>query len=242
MLEDFWRSASPATERFDASRVASIPEPARCYLEHAIAPGTLLASAVRLRMRGEIRIGRWLPFHAEQVIHAERGFIWRAAVPRFGIPLIRGFDRLVDGAGAMRWRLFGLFPVMVASGPDITRAAVGRVNAESIWLPSVPVRDDVRWTARDNRKAAATFRHDSEPVEFEIDGRGRAQSVRMRRWSNPGGGAFRLVDFGGVLEAVATFGGYTIPSRVRVGWFIGTPRFEAEGEFFRAAIEDAAFR
>jgi hypothetical protein len=35
---------------------------------------------------------------------------------------------------------------------------------------------------------------------------------------------------------------YTIPTRVRVGWYFGTSRFESEGEFFRATIEDAIFR
>src|SRR5437764_11648935 len=104
MLEDLWRSAPAATEPFDPTPLGSVPEPARRYLEHAIAPETLLASAVRLQMRGEIKLGRWFPFRAEQVIHAKRGFIWHANVRRFGIPLFGGFDRLLDGAGEMRWK------------------------------------------------------------------------------------------------------------------------------------------
>lgn len=242
MLESLWRSALSASERFDTRRLASVPEPVRRYLEHAIAAGTPLASAVRLRMRGEIKLGRWLPFRAEQVIHADRGFVWAAAVPLFGIPLIRGFDRLVDGTGEMRWKLLGLIPVMTASGPDITRAAVGRLQAESIWLPSVLVREDAHWTATDAHHAAAVFNQQPEPVEFSIDEQGRLRSVQMQRWSNPDRGAFRLVDFGGMLEDERTFDGYTIPTRVRVGWFFGSPRFEAEGEFFRATIEQAIFR
>ena len=79
-------------------------------------------------------------------------------------------------------------------------------------------------------------------MEFEIDEHGQLQSVKMQRWGNPNGAAFRLVDFGGFMEAEGTFGGYTIPTRVRVGWYFGSPRFEAEGEFFRATIEHAAFR
>jgi hypothetical protein len=96
MLENLWRSTVSAKGRFDISRLACVPEPARRYLEHAIAPGTPLVSAVRLRMHGEIKLERWFPFRAEQVIHADRGFVW-ATVPLFGIPLIRGFDRLIDG-------------------------------------------------------------------------------------------------------------------------------------------------
>jgi hypothetical protein len=242
MLESLWRSPLRAKEPLDISRLAGLPEPARRYLEHAIAPGTPLASAVRLRMRGEIKLGRWLPYRADQVIHADRRFVWAATVSLLGIPVIRGFDRLVDGCGEMRWKLLGVVPVMTASGPDITRAAAGRLAAESIWLPPVLAGDDVRWTAVGGQHATAAFEQHPQAVEFSIDEHGRLRSVRMQRWSNPGGGAFRLVDFGGFLEDERTFDGYTIPSRVRVGWFFGSPRFEAEGEFFRATIEQATFR
>jgi len=38
------------------------------------------------------------------------------------------------------------------------------------------------------------------------------------------------------------FGGYTIPTRVQICWYFGTDRFEPEGEFFRATIDDAIYR
>jgi len=61
------------------------------------------------------------------------------------------------------------------------------------------------------------FGRDPEPVELEIDDHGKPHSVRMRRWINPGGGSFGLVECGGVLESEATFSGYTIPTRGDVG-------------------------
>ena len=241
MLDELWNGVADATEVFDGRRAGNVPEPARRYLEHAITRGTSLASAVRLRMHGEIKVGRWRRFHADQVTHADRGFVWQATVALLGIPLIRGFDSLVDGAAEMRWKLFGIVPVMTASGADVTRSAVGRHEAESLWLPSTLVRHDVQWTARDARHAAAAFR-DSHTVDFAIDERGRLESIRLQRWGNPGGGACRWVDFGAVIEEERTFAGYTIPTRVRVGWYFGSPRFDAEGEFFRAMIEQATFR
>lgn len=60
--------------------------------------------------------------------------------------------------------------------------------------------------------------------------------------ANPGGGPFRYVPFGAVVEEDRRFGDYTIPSRLRVGWYIGTDRFEREGEFFRVTVDDAAYR
>ena len=59
---------------------------------------------------------------------------------------------------------------------------------------------------------------------------------------NPVGGAFHYADFGGLVEEESTFDGYTIPTRMRIGWYFGTERFEAEGEFFRVTIDDALFR
>jgi len=38
------------------------------------------------------------------------------------------------------------------------------------------------------------------------------------------------------------FSGYTIPTRMRVGWHFGTPKFDTEGEFFRVVIDDAIYR
>ena len=242
MLDALWNSATFATGLFQPDELVALPEPARRYLQHALAPGARLASAVRLRMQGQIKLGRWLPFRAEQVIHAERGFIWAATVPLFGIPFIRGFDRFLDGSGEMRWKLLNRMPVMTASGPDVTRAASGRFDIECFWLPSLLVRPGIEWTATDADHAVATLALGHEPVTFEIGDNGRPHSVRMRRWGNPAGGPFELLDFGGLLESEATFDGYTIPNRVRAGWYFGTPRFESEGEFFRATIEAATFR
>jgi hypothetical protein len=60
------------------------------------------------------------------------GFEWTA---RAG-GVLSGFDRYADGRVEMRWKLFGLLPVMRAAGPDVTRSAAGRAAAETIWLPT----------------------------------------------------------------------------------------------------------
>ncbi|HTM01395.1 MAG TPA: DUF6544 family protein, partial [Candidatus Omnitrophota bacterium] len=70
---------------------------------------------------------------------------------------------------------------------------------------------------------------------------GRLESVVYARWGNPDGGLFRYENFGGVMEAEAAFQGYTIPTRMRMGWYFGSDRFEREGEFIRIVIDDARF-
>lgn len=243
-LEDLWNFPPPrALGTFDIGRVRDVPNAVRRYLGHAITAGTPLASAVRLQMHGEIKLKAWYPFSAEQVIRWDRGMIWNATVRIHGVPLCGG-DRFLDGQGAMRWKLLGIVPIVNASGPDITRSTAGRVNIESIWLPSVLCSDEVSWTAVDDSHLYAKFlAHDeTAEIDYRIDNRGSLQSVNMPRWGNPEGAAFHYANCGGFIQDERTFGGYTIPSRLRVGWYFGTERFEAEGEFFRVTIDDAIYR
>lgn len=242
-LDELWNSSPIAERRFDPAGLAPMPEPARRYLQHAIAPFRPLARAVRLKMHGEIKLKRWLPFEAEQIISWQRGMIWRAAVQMQALS-IRGSDTWVDGEGAMRWRLFGIVPVMSASGPDITRSAAGRVNIESIWLPSVLCDAEIAWTASGPSRFHASFtaHGDAAEIDYVTSENGALQSGSMPRWGNPDGGPFRLVNFGAVVEQEGHFGGFTIPTRVRAGWHFGTDRFERDGEFFRATIDDAIYR
>ncbi len=113
-------------------------------------------------MHGEIKLKRWLPFTAEQVIRSDSQMMWKATVRRNGIP-IRGFDRLVGGEGAMQWKVLGIVPVMTTSGPDITRSTVGRLEAESVWLPSA-LRLRVGWHA-----TKGGFESDGEFFRVVID-------------------------------------------------------------------------
>ena len=168
---------------------------------------------------------------------------WRASVRMSGLA-IRGFDRLVDGEGEMRWKLLGLFPVMTASGPDISRSAASRFVTEAVWLPSILCGDDVRWTAEGPLCAVAHCQAFGESADLTLTmaESGRALSIKLARWGNPEGGPFRYAAFGAVAEEERTFAGFTIPSRIRAGWHFGTERFERDGEFFRATIEEAVYR
>jgi uncharacterized protein DUF6920 len=241
--DELWNSIPPAEQSFEPGTLTRLPETARRYLEHAIAPGTRLASAVRLRMHGEIKLRRWFPFTAEQVIGWERGMIWRAVVWMHGVP-IRGFDRLLGGGGEMEWKVLGLIPLVNAAGPDVTRSAAGRVAAESVWLPSALCREEVSWTAVGASVARASFIVEGEraDVDYGVDGEGRLTSMRLQRWGNPEGGAYHETAFGGLAEGEGTFDGYTIPTQLRIGWHFGTERFEPEGEFFRVTVDLAEYQ
>jgi hypothetical protein len=73
----------PEPGRFDPAELDGLPEPVRRHLTQAVAPGTPLHTSARLRMRGSIKVGRWLPFRAREVLNPQHGFVWtaRAAGP-----------------------------------------------------------------------------------------------------------------------------------------------------------------
>ncbi|MBC6432946.1 hypothetical protein FM036_20275 [Nostoc sp. HG1] len=243
-LNELWESASICDRVFYPELLTDLPDLARRYLEQAIAPGTQLASAVRLWMHGDIKLGqKWHPFKGEEVICWNRGMIWKATTWMQGLP-IWGADRVVDGVSNMQWKILGLFPVMKASGDDITRSGVGRVQGESVWLPSVFCNLDISWMELGASKVQANFTTLSEPAKLTltVNDRGMLKQVKFHRWGNPQGGEFHYVDFGGIIEESGTFGGYTIPTRLRLGWFFESDRFESEGEFFRCTIDKAVYR
>ena len=226
-LTELWQSSPPR-------KVLHTFEDRPSYLAHAMAPGLVPATSVRLRMHGEIRLQKWRSFEAEEVLHRDRGFVWKARVCS-----IRGTDSLVDGVGKASWNLLGVIPVLRASGRDVSRSATGRWLAESLFLPTMllPENGAVWWGSR------VTLEKFGEAVTLKLtlgEG-GRLKAFQGMRWGNPLGAPFGYYPFGGIVEEERPFGGYTIPSTLRVGWRFGTPGWE-EGEFFRMTVDDADYR
>jgi Family of unknown function (DUF6544) len=188
-------------------------------------------------MRGRIKIGRWLPFRARQVLDPHHGFVWAARTAG----VITGSDRYVDGAGGMDWKLASLVTVMHADGPDFSRAAAGRAGAEAIWVPTALLpRFGGRWSASGPDQVTASYRIADVPLEvqYQLDADGRVVSFVFERWGDPDNtGSWSWHPFGGEITGYATFDGVTIPSAGRVGWFFGTDRWPAS-EFFRYQITD----
>ena len=233
------RAADPGG--FSAGELDGLPIPVRRYLTTAVAPGTPPARTARLRMRGTIRIGAWLPFRAHEVISPHTGFVWSARVAG----LISGSDRYVDDAGAADWRLAGLIPVVHADGPDVTRSAAGRAGGEAVWVPTALLpRFGVGWTAESDHRITARFTVGRGParvpvdIHLLLDATGRAVSFSFDRWGDPdGSGEWGMHPFGGDVTEHRAFGGLTVPAAGRIGWFPGSREW-AKGEFFRYRIND----
>jgi hypothetical protein len=238
-------AAGRPVERFCPELVADLPGPARRYFLHAIRPETPLAHAAQLTMAGESRLGPrlpWLPFRARQLLAPPDGLVWEANVGQ-GLTRFAGADTYAHGRGQVAFRLWDLLPVARAGGPDVSRAARGRLAIESIWQPAalLPQRG-VTWTSIDDRTARALVPIDGEtiPLTLTIASDGGLQRVTMKRWGNlTPDGQYASIPFGADACAERTFGGYTVPSDLRVSWWYGTER---AFPFFRASLAQATYQ
>lgn len=235
-----WRELAALTSEgaIEATRLDGVPAPARRWLARACPAGAPAARVVELATSGEIRIGRWRPFRARQVIAPGVGFVWAATVGRRP-PRIVGFDRYTRGAGQMRWRLSGLVPVLSADGPDVDRSAAGRLAGESTLLPSALLVHGVSWSEVDDERAVARIPAGGRvhPVTVRVDGEGVLREVSMPRWGSPGGGPYREAVFRVTFDGEVRSEGIALPAAFRAGW-----DDDPGGEFMRCAVDDARVR
>ena len=215
---------------FSRRELDDLPPAVRQYFETAIAPGAPLARSARVKMRGSIKIGRWVPFRAREVLSPHNGLVWRARAAG----VITGFDRYVDGVGVMNWKLAGLATVMHAEGADVSCSTAGRAGGEAMWLPTALLpRFGVAWSAQGAHDATARFQVDDTPLALHLrfDDASRLASLVLDRWGDPHeSGTWGWHPFGGEVTGYRSFGAVTIPSEGRFGWFFGTDRW-ADGDF-----------
>jgi hypothetical protein len=171
------------------------------------------------------------------------GLVWRAT-SRLGPLPITATDHVAGGQGRTRIAALGLLPLVNESGPDISRSTIGRLVVEYMWLPSasLPVlRPGAKIEPVDADRFAVTVRVGGEPTRlvYVVASNGRLIDSTLPRFGNQTPGQhYEYIPFGGPMDAEETFGGYTIPTRIRMGWWYGTEQYEEE---FRFQVTAATF-
>jgi len=242
-VDGIWRYLEQlpgSAEPFNADMVVALPDPARRFFLHALQPGTRLASKLHWRYSGELKAGKgmpWLSLKAEQIVVIDRGFVWKARANK-GPIVLTAADHYLDGEGRMRVSLFGLFPVVNATGPDLSKSALGRLLIESAVLPSALLPSpnvQIEGIDRYHFRASVSLHGETTPITLTVDEDGRLKEILIQRWGNQTeDGSFRYIPYGATVLEERTFGGYTIPSRVAIGWWYGTERHE---EVVRIKVE-----
>jgi hypothetical protein len=212
------------------ARWSTLPDPVRLYLRYAIRDGTPGLKTVRLEHGGTFRTkpGRWFSIRGRQYFTAARpGFVWHAVIRPIPLTWIAARDCLIGGRGNMLVKLWSVFTIADASGPEIDQGSRLRWLAECPWFPYAFVGNQIEWEAIDARSARAKLRCNGVPVEavFEFDDEGKLRRVRAERYRDIGGGKAALTRWDGEYSDYRKFGGFRLPASVDVSWELETGKF-----------------
>jgi len=229
--ERLWSEIKASADgvRFAVFNPLAAVEPVRRYHRAAVRTGAASFRGAEIVMDGEFRLGgSWAPLEARQILVPAKGFIWKAKVGS-GLLSMKGFDAYYKNEGSVNFRLWGLVPVAMFVGPAITRAAKGRLLAETTLVPSALFGlYGGRFRALDSGRIGGRIDVDGEETTMEIGiGRdGLPVEVVILRWGdvNPEK-RFAYLPFGIRFVKSATIDGYAVPVEMAGGWNYGTPAY-----------------
>src|SRR5690606_17272884 len=123
---------------------------------------------------------------------------------------------------------------------DLNRSAMTRAAMEAVWAPaSLLPANGATWEQIGPNTARVTVPNGAQPIDITLGPSGEVIEMVSMRWSNENPDkSFRLQPFGGTIEAEAAFGGFTIPSRLKIGNHFGTDEYLP---FFQVDIVDASY-
>jgi hypothetical protein len=175
MAELVASAQAPTDLCYHAHDVAHLPTPVVKYFNRVLSEGQPLVRRVRITHEGTFNASsdaeHWAPFRSVETFTTNPpGFIWDARIRMMPGVTARVRDSYVNGRGGMRAMLFGIVPLVDASGtPEITAGALQRYLAEAPWFPTalLPV-NGVEWSPVGDHSAQATLSHGSTTVTLEF--------------------------------------------------------------------------
>jgi len=205
------------------------------YLERAVPGGPPYPRHVRTRQEGEMCLkpgGRWKRFTADQDFDADKTFFeWRSRLPLVGPLAIDVVDRVEDGHGELRAKVFGI-AVMAAEGPDTDVGELMRYLAELPWNPgAIALNEALEWKQIDDHTVEVRcIEGDAEATVLLLFGDDgdihRTCAVRPRNAEEP------AVPWGGDFGDYRDVGGLRIPTTAEVWWDLPQGRHE----YFRGRV------
>lgn len=170
------RLAASSQPSADTSHSVGVPLPVQRYLSRALPEGQRPVQHVRLTQSGQFRMSEapdsWRPFAATQEFQVEKpGFVWDARIATAPLMPVLVRDSYIDGVGAMRASMLGLYTVMDAiPSPQLNEGALQRYLAEALWFPTALLPSHrLSWEAIDDHSARAVFRDEGTTVSLVFD-------------------------------------------------------------------------
>lgn len=221
-----------------------LPAPVERYLDRVLPDGQPAIRTVRLRQRGEFRLGGtdapWKPLTATQYATTQPpGFVWNATIDVRPFLPVRVLDLYERGRGILRAHLLGFVPV-ASAGPnrEMNEGELVRYLAEAVWFPTaLRPSQGIEWEPIDDRSARATLEHAgvTASVVFHFDDRNFVSRVTADRYRQEDDS---YAPWTGYFREYETHHGFRIPTEAQVEWTLP----EGALPYWRATITDVTYR
>jgi hypothetical protein len=198
----------------------------RRYVERNVPADQLGRSAVRFTQVGDMQLkpGRWLPFRAEQDIVLDRvEFSWRANFRAAPLVSLHVRDWYRSGVGGLDVHLWGVVPVVHASGEQYARGEAMRYLAELAWAPQAMITNPaLEWRAVDESTVEVATRIARERVAVQLHFDPAGDIGGMSTEARPRTVGKQVVDtpWSGVFGEYREFNGVRLPTTGEVSWLL----------------------
>lgn len=234
--------ATKTTPVITAETLADLPPSVQRYLIYSGVIGRPWIHTVKMKYRGQFRLGQdkpWMPMQAEQVYRTDPpGFQWRARFKMFGLPLLSARDTYSSGNGHMFGKLAGSFTVFDEQGAELLQGTMVRYLQEMVWFPTAYLSKYVTWAAVDDHAADVTFSDAGEQVSgrFYFDDEGRVLSFIADRYAEHDG-SYRLATWATPMTEYGMFEGLRVPCVGRGIWQLP----EGDLTYIKLRVTDVAY-
>jgi hypothetical protein len=172
----------------------------------------------------QLKPGHWLPFRAEQEIAVDRvEFAWRANFRAAPLVSMRVRDWCRSGVGGLDVRLWGVVPVVRASGEQFARGEAMRYLAELVWAPHAMVANPaLEWRQVDESTVEVATRIARERVAVLLHFDAAGDIVGMSTEARPRMVGKQVVEtpWSGVFGEYRELNGVRLPTTGEVSWLL----------------------
>ena len=215
--------------RVDFNRFEGLPEPVQRYFKHVLTDGQPMIKMIELVQHGSLRTStkssKWLSFKATQsVFPCSTSFTWLASVKLFSSVYISVEDKLEDGIGSGKVKLFNILPIASDSNhKELNSGALHRYLAEAVWFPTALLPEEgVSWTAIDDKSALAslTVKELTVDLEFRFNDNHEVESVYAEGRYGQFEKSYRKRPWEGHFKDYYEVDDIKVPKYGEVGWWI----------------------
>ncbi len=205
---------------FSYEQLEDLPEPVQRYFRYALKEGQPYISYVHVKHKGEFKTkpdGKWVNIKGEQHFTiAKPGFIWKGRTALF-----TAYDSFVNDKGRLTVKLFSLFKLFEAQGPEADEAELQRWLSENFWFPTNLLPNQyLQWETVDrySAKLICNYKHLSFSALVRFNAEGQFTSIELERYMEPD----RLEKWLGKASDYREYHGIMIPTSIEAVWKLDT--------------------